>query len=499
MTAKVYRSLGWVFLTYLCMGATCIQCEEREQGLVYPEDAEEVDSAEGTIIRTKYDNPLLRGFFLVDLSGIEITREPSASPLYDETETYTHSSAPLFSVAGQEQYGWLDVARGDIDLEHEFRALGPNISLPSDGTSVPIELFVARPGSGAGGISRESIGSARYALDPSVLVLPVDVTVFASSTGVVPYIAAGDSELVEALVRQKFDATGAHASGSVSGDAITVTASELDKLSHVSPDALWYQCGIQFRLNRVTIMPQSDGLESTLVNNTAPCRSGNFALADYIPTTLEAAGAIPVFVGGTIQITLLDDYFGITCPPNSPFEYIAVEGREFLTSGISAHELGHFVGLDHESEATNLMTPPNASGIAGTALTETQCERARCDAAKLLRRWSHIDQARENEVCEPFLARCGDGVRETGEQCDDGNNVPGDGCRADCTAERCGDGIVDVGEACDYGADPENCTFECEVCIGCSVCGNGVVDPGEQCDPPNESENCDDTCHWILQ
>jgi cysteine-rich repeat protein len=30
------------------------------------------------------------------------------------------------------------------------------------------------------------------------------------------------------------------------------------------------------------------------------------------------------------------------------------------------------------------------------------------------------------------LARCGDGVRDPVEQCDDGNTVPGDGCRADC-------------------------------------------------------------------
>lgn len=37
--------------------------------------------------------------------------------------------------------------------------------------------------------------------------------------------------------------------------------------------------------------------------------------------------------------------------------------------------------------------------------------------------------------CRPdcTLGRCGDGVTDLHEACDDGNNTPGDGCRADCT------------------------------------------------------------------
>src|SRR5262249_25509825 len=48
------------------------------------------------------------------------------------------------------------------------------------------------------------------------------------------------------------------------------------------------------------------------------------------------------------------------------------------------------------------------------------------------------------------------------EVCDDGNNVSGDGCPADCTAH-CGDNVLDPGEACDDGNtnDGDGCSADC--------------------------------------
>ncbi len=55
----------------------------------------------------------------------------------------------------------------------------------------------------------------------------------------------------------------------------------------------------------------------------------------------------------------------------------------------------------------------------------------------------------------PGCALCGNGVVEDGEACDDGNQLGGDGCRADCR--------------------------------GLEVCGDGLFDPqSEQCDPPQD-------------
>ncbi|MGE5183617.1 MAG: DUF4215 domain-containing protein [Acidobacteriota bacterium] len=95
-----------------------------------------------------------------------------------------------------------------------------------------------------------------------------------------------------------------------------------------------------------------------------------------------------------------------------------------------------------------------------------------------------VDGECVNMVCEPV--GCGNGVVTPEEACDDGNNVSGDGCSADCKSdETCGNSYVDVavGEECDLGAnnmDGGACESNCKL----PRCGNGVLDTQlhEQCD-----------------
>jgi cysteine-rich repeat protein len=60
--------------------------------------------------------------------------------------------------------------------------------------------------------------------------------------------------------------------------------------------------------------------------------------------------------------------------------------------------------------------------------------------------------------------RCGNGVAEASEQCDDGNQNSGDGCTPECISEVCGDGIVQsgLGEQCDDGnSNPSDTCADC--------------------------------------
>ena len=103
---------------------------------------------------------------------------------------------------------------------------------------------------------------------------------------------------------------------------------------------------------------------------------------------------------------------------------------------------------------------------------------------------------------------CGNGVvdvRTSGrenyvEECDDGNNVGGDGCTADCKREGfCGNGVIEVGEECDDGnnLDGDGCSSLCRNEVT-SVCGNGVIEVGEECDDGNinNGDGCSSVCQF---
>lgn len=136
----------------------------------------------------------------------------------------------------------------------------------------------------------------------------------------------------------------------------------------------------------------------------------------------------------------------------------------------------------------------------------------------------------------PAPGRCGNGIPEAGEECDDGDDDEDDECSSTCRFT-CGDGVVGAHEACDTAIAPgedgscpvacddmDACTTDtlqgsgCEAtCVhgaitactdgdgccapGCDAtndddcaptCGNGVVEPGETCDGDCPAPSCDD-------
>jgi cysteine-rich repeat protein len=101
-------------------------------------------------------------------------------------------------------------------------------------------------------------------------------------------------------------------------------------------------------------------------------------------------------------------------------------------------------------------------------------------------------------------AQCGDGIVQTGEQCDTGmNDNSYGGCAVDCLyGPRCGDGVVQsaYGEQCDLGTQNRDGLYG-----GCSQtcrygphCGDGVHQQGttEQCDDGNNTsgDGCSAAC-----
>jgi hypothetical protein len=96
-----------------------------------------------------------------------------------------------------------------------------------------------------------------------------------------------------------------------------------------------------------------------------------------------------------------------------------------------------------------------------------------------------------NDTCGVTGPVCGNGVIETGEECDGGPTPPAR-CPACEIVPTCGDGIVDAPEECDTAGPSATCDANCQDVI--DLCGNGVVDPGEECDTSGASATCTAEC-----
>src|SRR5262249_56829543 len=73
------------------------------------------------------------------------------------------------------------------------------------------------------------------------------------------------------------------------------------------------------------------------------------------------------------------------------------------------------------------------------------------------------------------VSRCGNGVVEAPELCDDGNLVSGDGCDANCTPTGCGNHVVTAGEQCDDGnvVSGDCCSATCQLEPAGAPCDDG--------------------------
>ena len=146
--------------------------------------------------------------------------------------------------------------------------------------------------------------------------------------------------------------------------------------------------------------------------------------------------------------------------------------------------------------ATGILCPSGTHCAAAQpiCISDTiRCGDAHVDADEECDDGNNLDGDGCSHLCK--IEICGNGNLDPGEKCDDGNTVSGDGCSADCkSVEVCGNGIVDtaVGENCDDGntKDGDGCSHQCKT----EVCGNGIKDVGELCDDGGTPGGCNDDC-----
>jgi cysteine-rich repeat protein len=92
------------------------------------------------------------------------------------------------------------------------------------------------------------------------------------------------------------------------------------------------------------------------------------------------------------------------------------------------------------------------------------------------------------------MPKCGDGVKDLAEGCDDGNAQNDDACLNTCISATCGDGSVQAGvEDCDDGASNSDTPSDaCRSNCRPARCGDAVRATNEACDDGNNADN--DSC-----
>ncbi len=98
--------------------------------------------------------------------------------------------------------------------------------------------------------------------------------------------------------------------------------------------------------------------------------------------------------------------------------------------------------------------------------------------------------------------RCGNGVIDGTEECDEGDansNTTPDACRTNCRDPRCNDGVHDPmhGEECDDGSNNSNEPNACRATCMLPRCGDGTPDMSESCDDGNDAWG--DTCYECMR
>ncbi|MFH2007580.1 MAG: kelch repeat-containing protein [bacterium] len=248
-----------------------------------------------------------------------------------------------------------------------------------------------------------------------------------------------------------------------------------------------------------------------------------------------AVGRLVTFGGHPANFIDLDDTWELdgaswndTSPASSPsaraayrMAYFPTLRRTFQFGGYSGayNELGQTWAYYHASATCNEEICDSGSDDDGDGLTDCadpDCADRPCSTGVC-----------RGTTCEPIA--CGNGYLEAGEQCDDGNTAPGDGCDGSgqiepgysCSGQPstctllCGNGVLNAGELCDgallggndcttigqgFAGGTLGCGATCEAWVTTSctmpVCGNGAVEPGEDCDDGNfrSHDGCSSCC-----
>lgn len=172
-------------------------------------------------------------------------------------------------------------------------------------------------------------------------------------------------------------------------------------------------------------------------------------------------------------------------------------------AGSSADSAGSGTTLTGVATEPGTTTASNTSSMTATGSESGSTDPLDTTSSLTSSTGSDTNSSTSNETGSTGVPTpdCGNGMIETDEQCDDGNNDDSDSCVTGCKTATCGDGFVhaDV-EACDDAntIDTDACPSTCQI----ASCGDGFVHLGvETCDSEKDANGdpapkCTDCNHY---
>lgn len=153
-----------------------------------------------------------------------------------------------------------------------------------------------------------------------------------------------------------------------SGQPVVTEAEAIDNVTKINE--VWSKCKIAFQIDELTLVNPSD---EGLIFNTS-----DYSELNDIRSKLDDSAHILVVTTGSWDRNGSLGSTGANAWTNLPGEGVygaILEAPVGTYSNIIAHELGHYLNLDHASDSSNLMNPTIYD--SSTQLYSSQCTEAR--------------------------------------------------------------------------------------------------------------------------
>lgn len=264
-------------------------------------------------------------------------------------------------------------------------------------------------------------------------------------------------------------------------------------LSIVDQVAAFYPASLGVTASVVqTVIYQTAGAEplTTSTSSTSLLTSLAQARASQ-PDILGQGDVTQLFTGRDLDgSTIGIAYLGTVCNRT----YAASVAQDFSSSLhmmtlLVGHELGHTLGSHHDGQSGSPCSATGSGYVMWPSISSSIAEEfSACSRTSIA---PVVDAA--TCLTGSTTSSCGNGVLESGEDCDDGGNAGGDCCRSDCRFDLSGslcadDGNECTGDVCNGGGlctHPNN-TAPChdgDACTFDSQCSNGTCVRTEAVEP----------------